>query len=85
MSGGARRLLDNIKAKETQGYVAPDRLSMALVGAEQMAQAVVALDAAVRARGAGVARLAVDPRWDALRDISEVQTMAKSIAAGAIR
>jgi len=82
---GARRLLTDIKAKEAQGYVPPDSMSLALVGAGQMAQAVTALDAAFKSRGAGVARLAVDPRWDALRDVPQVRTMADTVRTGLSR
>ena len=82
---GARQLLTSIQAKGARGFVPPDSLSMALVGAGQRAQAVAALDAAFRSRGAGISRLAVDPRWDSLRDVPEVRTMAETVRAGLSR
>ncbi len=82
---GARRLLTDLRAKQARGYVPLDSLSMALVGGGQMTQAVTALDAAFKSRDAGISRLAVDPRWDALRDLPQVRTMADAVKAGLAR
>lgn len=82
---GARRLLGRLQEKNAKGYVPLDSMALALAGAGQMDQALATLDAAFTSRVAGLARLAVDPRWDALREVPHVRAMADTIRTGAIR
>lgn len=80
---GAQRLLTRIEARQANGYVPLDSMSLAQLSAGQPDRAVATLNAAFKTRVPGVARLAVDPRWDALRDVPQVKAMAETVSAGA--
>lgn len=78
----ARRLVKAIQSKSGLGYVPPDSLTLALAGSGQVDRAVAVMETAFSSRVPGLARLAVDPRWDALRDVPRVRAMADAIRAG---
>lgn len=81
-SRAAQRLVAALEAKQARGYVPLESLSLALVGAGQPARAIASLEAAYERREPGLARLAVDPRWDALLGEPQVQTLARAIHGG---
>lgn len=78
----AQRLVRELEAKQARGYVPLESLSLALLGAGEPARAVAALKSAFARREPGLARLAVDPRWDALLEDPQVQKLARTIRGG---
>ncbi len=79
---GARRLLTEIQARRSRGYVPVDSLSLALAGAGQLDRAVAVMETGFKSKVPGLARLPVDPRWDALRIVPRVRSMAEAIRTG---
>ncbi|MEO7134731.1 MAG: winged helix-turn-helix domain-containing protein [Vicinamibacterales bacterium] len=72
---GAREVLARLEERAATGYVAADTLAIALLGAGERNRAVDAMTRAVSNRAGGLTHLAVDPRWDELRDNQRVKAI----------
>ena len=79
---GARLLLTEIQSTSSGRYLPVDSLSLALAGSGQLDRAVASMETGFKSKVPGLARLPVDPRWDALRIVPRVRSMAEAILTG---
>lgn len=76
---GAREVLARLEGGGSTNYVPADNLAIALLGAGERDRAVDAMTQAFRGRAGSLTHLAVDPRWDELRENATVEAMKREM------
>ncbi|MGC2421750.1 MAG: winged helix-turn-helix domain-containing protein [Candidatus Acidiferrales bacterium] len=75
----ARSLLREIERRARRGYVPPVHPSLVRLGLSESEAALDELERAVEERDVRLAFLAVEPRWDPLREHSRFEKISKSV------